>query len=65
MRIRLNKKVEDLLQQYVAENKLEGVASSHLVQCLVTEAINNKNNNLTEGLHDDMCRNQQTKNLLD
>ena len=64
MRIRLNKIVEDLLQQYVAENRLEDITSSHLVQCLVTEAINN-NNKIREGLHDSTCRYQNTKNLLD
>ena len=65
MRIRLNKKVESLLKQFIAQHLLENANSSHLVQCLVTEAIQNNNNKLSEGLHDNMCRYQKTKNLLD
>ncbi len=65
MRIRLNKQVERLLKQFIAQHLLDGSNSSHLVQCLVTEAIKNNNNKIREGLHDSMCRKQRTKNLLD
>lgn len=63
MRIRLNKNVENLLDAFAVENQLEDVNSSHLVQCLVIEAINNNNKN-SEGQLNDLCRKQKRKQLF-
>ena len=63
VRIRLNKNVEDLLKAFVVKNQLEGVTSSHLVQCLVIEAINNNKNN-SEGQLNDLCRIRRKKQLF-